>query len=280
MFGITKYDYKTKTNTIVERHSNRSEAIDAVYMYAIRYLCERDGVEKVRNSEEPGKFMFNRSEFRTGLKASLPDGHYIVRDPATHVYALEIWQKKSTTRSGWFAEYQAPAWSRIFDIDLVQIPPYFGSGANGSGAISSGSGAYPGANSPGIGIGIQILKSDIDAARSAWKALNNSLESSEIFKKIRNLLETTDSKLKVSDLQTIIPGEFRMYSKRRTPAPLMSESTIFEITPTEIVSYKTTTIKPPSTFTILGSTLPASAIIPKAPEPDRKSGKKKNIEHC
>ena len=90
---IAKYDYFTKRNTAINWFTDRLEALDAIFIYAVSYLEVKDGHEKIKDPENHNSFMFDKHKFRTTLKSTLTPGHYIIRDPDTHVYKLEIWQK-------------------------------------------------------------------------------------------------------------------------------------------------------------------------------------------
>lgn len=204
-FNITQYDYSTKVNRVVETHRTLTEAADAVYARAVGFLISNDGKQKVPDPEKYQSFMFTRVSWRK-MKHQLAPGHYIIRDPASHIYQLEIWKKSTVSSRGFMTsligEYQTERWDRVFDVDIVETRrPY---------------------THPDV---IPIVeKSDIETVAKLRKELNKNLESSEVFKKLR-----TDAKL--SELKVLIPGEFRIAVAIPRTLQSMCESTIIESQP-------------------------------------------------
>lgn len=214
-YYVTEYHYDVKRNKTVETHTDKFTALNALFNRTLSYLEAKDGCEKIKDVKT---FLFDKKCFRSALKASLTPGHYIIRDPESHVYKLEIWNKTVITSSGWFGASK-DLWKKVFDIDIFEIEEKI----NNSPFDST---FFP--------VKLEILKSDISQASKAHSVLIQNLAKLESFKKLR------EDNSKIKELKENYSTEFSQYVKKNKPvANLLSESTIFETLPGgKISSYK------------------------------------------
>lgn len=193
MYNICKYDYVTKKNIIFSSYTDLYTALNSLYYNAISYLQEQDGYEKVKDIENFKSFMYNKKDFRTYLKSTLLPGHYIVRDPDSHVYKLEIWQKRIIKNNGWiYGQYMQEIWRKVFDLDIVETHDNF---------------ILEDYSNP-------IKKEDLDFANDKWKLLNKELVKLDIFSDIKNTTDFGD-KIYITELRNTYPNEFCLYSKSK-----------------------------------------------------------------
>lgn len=191
---LTEYNYATKRHRALEGFTDRLAAQNALLIFAINYLENKDGCEKVK--KDISSFLFNHKKFKNALRSSLNPGHYIVRDPNNHVYRLEIWQKNVIAASGWFSSSQ-DKWTKVMDLDIVEFE--FEAPDNNK---------------------VYIDKTDLSQAIKCSKNLNNTLENLESFKKLK------EGNIAIKSLKDSFPNEFAKYFKKPKAEHLMTESMI------------------------------------------------------
>lgn len=118
VYQVVKYDCNTKRCQSIQEYTDLYNALNASYAYVINYIQINDGYEKIKN-DHVSNFIFNKKNFRSAIKNSLPIGYYIVRD-VDHVYKFEVWRKSLKNIDGWFGTYKGDDWAKVFDIDIVE----------------------------------------------------------------------------------------------------------------------------------------------------------------
>lgn len=118
-FSLVTYSYFTKKGTSEHTFNNKREALDALENFAVDYLREKDGAEKVQAG--PKTWLFSNKKFTDSVKAGLPLGHYVVRDSEDHVYRLVVWRKYEEKQPGkLWGHYVVHKWNKVFDVDIVE----------------------------------------------------------------------------------------------------------------------------------------------------------------
>lgn len=211
-FHIVRYDYDTKKNYSVKLIDDKRLVLDEIWQYAVDYLKQKDGSEKIKESKNVAEelknlkeYVIDKKNFRSSFKSTLSVGHYIVRDADSHVYSLTIWRKSSVKSAGWiYGSVEKSLWKKIFDVDVIETV-----------SINNQS-QY------------KLSSSEIQQANEKCKQFTDSLKKSEILQKLIKISDE-NSKLSVSDIKKENPQLFACYPKNITNTQKkMFESTIIE----------------------------------------------------